>query len=290
MTDRLTPLIAAYRAENPPSAVDARALRTRILQAAARRDQSPARHLKWLVPVAATFLGSVALAATPVGRPFVTHLWSHLTALGAPDVLQHAAAARPAPLSAAPALTLAPHPDLPEGATPAASPVGPVATRPDRAPSIAAQPPAPARVHAGTAGPSGRELATRASAGTAARAELAPPAFTADPEPSVAAAPPPPLPPPVAPLAADLAAYQVAHRLHFASADYARALRAWDGYLERFPNGTFAPEARLNRGVCLARLGRTREARAQLRPMANDQAGSYATQARRLLEAMGGSD
>ena len=286
MSDWLTPLVDAYRAENLPSSLDARALRTRILQASARRDRSPVRHLKWLVPLAATFLGTVVLAATPVARPFVTHVWAHLAAFVGARPTSCAPAVRRAPLPPPPALTLAPHPDLPRAAT---VPLDEPAPAPPPAPPFVRESPRVApRASLGASAPSA--VAPRSSASTGAHSadrarsgDAAPSAVTAPP--AATAPPPPPVPSPDAALAPDLASYRVAHRLHFADGDYARALVAWNGYLSRFPNGTFAPEARLNRAVCLARLGRTADARTQLRSIAGGK-GSYGAQAQRLLDAM----
>jgi TolA-binding protein len=98
---------------------------------------------------------------------------------------------------------------------------------------------------------------------------------------------------PVAPHAApgipsaDLALYRRAHELHFDGADRARALAAWDGYLKAFPRGTFAPEARLNRAVCLARLGRTAEAEDALGEIERGRFGKHGRrQARKILSVL----
>jgi hypothetical protein len=78
-----------------------------------------------------------------------------------------------------------------------------------------------------------------------------------------------------------------AHRLHFIARDPAGALAAWDRYLAAFPNGRFAPEARYNRALTLARLGRNDEAQAALRPFADGVYGDYhRADARALLGAL----
>jgi hypothetical protein len=88
-------------------------------------------------------------------------------------------------------------------------------------------------------------------------------------------------------LDADVAAYSVAHRFHFVLADYERALKAWDGYLARFPNGTFAPEARNNRAVCLALVGEQQKARESLAAVASGRYGNDGRkQATELLKAL----
>ena len=85
-----------------------------------------------------------------------------------------------------------------------------------------------------------------------------------------------------APVASDeteeaaLTLYRTAHRLHFVDRDYASALGAWDDYLRAMPQGRLAVEARYNRALALARLGRDDEARAALTPFALGQVeGGY---------------
>lgn len=75
--------------------------------------------------------------------------------------------------------------------------------------------------------------------------------------------------------AAALAAYKAAHDAHFADGNCNAAILGYREYLERFPNGSFALEARYHRGLCLAQLGRAREARAVLQPFADGQYGDY---------------
>ncbi|HEX6274894.1 MAG TPA: hypothetical protein VFZ53_17750, partial [Polyangiaceae bacterium] len=84
----------------------------------------------------------------------------------------------------------------------------------------------------------------------------------------------------------DLAIYRRAHQLHFHGGAPASALRAWDAYLIAYPAGTFAPEARFNRAVCLLRLGRRAEAKAILEPIAESSFAYGRERARALLGAM----
>jgi hypothetical protein len=94
------------------------------------------------------------------------------------------------------------------------------------------------------------------------------------PETVAPVAPPPIALPPVAPPPGITAApavealYRSAHNLHFHGGDPAATLAAWDSYLAAEPDGRFAVEARYNRGLVLARLGRYAEARAALVPFA----------------------
>jgi hypothetical protein len=81
------------------------------------------------------------------------------------------------------------------------------------------------------------------------------------------------------------ARYIAAHRAHFVELDFSRALAAWDAYLVQAPDGRFAPEARYNRALCLARLGRHREASAALAPFAEAPAGSYRQEQASALRA-----
>jgi len=81
--------------------------------------------------------------------------------------------------------------------------------------------------------------------------------------------------------------YRAAHRLHFVDADMNGALAAWNRYLALAPNGPFAPEAKYNRAIALARLGRKSEAIAALRPFADGSFGDYRRdEARKLIDAL----
>jgi hypothetical protein len=87
---------------------------------------------------------------------------------------------------------------------------------------------------------------------------------------------------------AELHAYRHAHELHFVTQDCARAVPAWERYLALAPRGAFVAEARYNRGVCLARLGRADDARAALAPFAEGTAhGGYRQrESRALIDAL----
>jgi TolA-binding protein len=75
--------------------------------------------------------------------------------------------------------------------------------------------------------------------------------------------------------ASETLAYERAHHAHFFADAPATALAAWDKYLAAFPRGTFAPEARYNRALCLVRLGRTTAAAQALRPFASGRLSGY---------------
>jgi TolA-binding protein len=81
---------------------------------------------------------------------------------------------------------------------------------------------------------------------------------------------------PPAPRGADeRLAYERAHRDHFFRDTPAAALAAWDDYLAAYPRGTFAPEARYNRALCLTRLGRFAAAAEALRPFTTERFHGY---------------
>jgi hypothetical protein len=107
------------------------------------------------------------------------------------------------------------------------------------------------------------------------------PTAPAPPAPVVAREPPPRKAPSAEPAPAASAPdpthdlYRAAHRAHFVDQNPASALVAWDEYLRAAPNGRFAIEARYNRALCLARLGRGAEARAALEPFAAGKFNGY---------------
>ncbi len=84
-----------------------------------------------------------------------------------------------------------------------------------------------------------------------------------------------------------LAAYRAGHDAQFARGDCKSAVTAYQNYLTNYPGGSFAPEARYNRGVCLANLGRNAEARLALEPFAAGDYGTYRqTSAQALIDAL----
>ena len=297
MNDDLSPLIAAYRAENPGTALDARALRERVLTATWRRRRRRLRRAVWLLPIAAVLVGTGALAASAPARERVSRVLAELglvsPALSSPPSPHHVAVrARAATLGSAPSSNVpatavvafeAPSVTPSAAALPEAAGVSHsnLASSRSRSPSRGGPldtSRASAPVQASTPDASSRQVAAAAAepSDSAPEASAAPPASEPVDPPSRAAS---------AALAADIALYRAAHELHFSRSDYARALTAWDGYLARFPHGTFTPEARLNRAVCLARLGKTTEAENILRALAQSSDPYTRSRAARLLES-----
>jgi hypothetical protein len=70
-------------------------------------------------------------------------------------------------------------------------------------------------------------------------------------------------------------AYGRAHSAHFAEGAPERALAAWDDYLRLYPRGTFEPEARFNRAICLVRLHRFAQAERVLLSFSGGHFGAY---------------
>ena len=83
------------------------------------------------------------------------------------------------------------------------------------------------------------------------------------------------------------ALYRAAHHEQFAGGTPAQALLLWDRYLAVAPNGSMSPEARYNRAIALARLGRKGEAATALEPFARGEYGGYRrTEAESLIEVL----
>ncbi len=79
--------------------------------------------------------------------------------------------------------------------------------------------------------------------------------------------------------------YATAHAAHFVAHDPDQALAAWNIYLQRYPHGSFEPEARFNRAICLVRLRQFEAAATALAPFAAGRFGGYRrAEAQRLLD------
>jgi hypothetical protein len=272
--DVLSSFVDAYRTEHSARSVDRRALRQRVVAAAGRRRVRRTERLRLLLSFAATFAGSVALAASPPLRDHVRDAFSFVRSgvPGRTDVGARSLPKRGTRLAVAPP---APLPPLVSAPTAALAPVAPaevlsVAELPVAPPPVTLVSP---RVARSRAEPSPRSVPvaippSNAGLPVGALGSVAPPATASLPN-------------------ADLALYRRAHELHFGSADRTLALGAWDAYLKAFPRGTFAPEARLNRAVCLAKLGRKAEAEGVLVEIERGRFGTEGRrQARKILGAL----
>ncbi len=254
--DVLSRAARALREETAGDDESARFTRSRIM--ASVHDERVKRRTRWafLLPIAATFIAASAYgAATGTTR----------------QAFEVVARALGMKRSSSPATTLT----TPRSREPAkpfapAEPSPPVAAPGIEAPPAAPEPPPSPEPPAAAA------LADKPAATGAKTSAVAPPS-TNLPGVGGAAADP----------TFDL--YRAAHETHFVGRDYARALSAWDAYLRAAPNGTFAPEARYNRALCLVRLHRNDEARAALQPFAAGNYGTYRrADAEKLLSALPG--
>jgi hypothetical protein len=261
--DLLDRSVQAYRAEYRGSALDTRAIRRDILVRAGARRRKKLALTGVALPVAATFFVSAAVAASHVGFPRLEDVerWFGVARLDAsahvptPERLPGAPPERhvaPPPVTA-PALDVEAPSEPPRNAEPAPAPSR--LRSPVKSSRLRADGPERRSSSVATVEPSPRASAT-----------------VADTRPNL--------------LAQDLAAYQRAHRLHFHGGDPAAALDGWNAYLTQYPAGTFAPEARFNRAVCLLRLGRRNEARQILAPIAESRFAYGRERARALLTAM----
>jgi hypothetical protein len=143
-----------------------------------------------------------------------------------------------------------------------------------------APPPAPRRIQAMVAVPTPAPLPETAPPPAPIAPLPAPIALVPHPAHRVSAATPTPT---------VEALYRTAHNLHFHGGDPATTLAAWDAYLAAEPTGTFAVEARYNRALLLARLGRYAEARAALLPFARgtvDPPGYRQAEAEQLVDRL----
>jgi len=75
--------------------------------------------------------------------------------------------------------------------------------------------------------------------------------------------------------AQELDAYQAAHDAHFKTQDYRIAQMLWLQYLQSFPNGRLAPEAKYNRAVALLRLGDQEQANREFQQLLQESRLAY---------------
>lgn len=260
--DLLDRSVQAYRAEYRGSTLDTRAIRRDILVRAGARRRKKLALTGVALPVAATFFVSAAVAASHAGFPRFEDVerWFGVDRIDASAQL--------------------PTPERLPGAPPERQVAPPPITVPELAVEAPSEPP---RIPEPAPAPSGVPLARKSRPLPESQERRSDAVATVEPSPraSVTVADTRPNL-----LAQDLAAYQRAHRLHFHGGDPAAALDAWNGYLAHYPAGTFAPEARFNRAVCLLRLGRRTEARQILTPIAESRFAYGRERARALLTAM----
>jgi len=274
----------------------ARALRETADESAARPDETRARvmrslqaqrarrltAIRYLVPLAAVFIGSVAWASATHRMPDAWYEVAAELGLAKQDAPEEPPATAPR-AARAPAPATPEAPETPQTEPPAADISAPAPQAIAEAPEAAPNPPAPPppappkdkdpRVSSAPAAPTARVVATPEPPAEEPPAE----------EPAAAKAP--------APVDPDAhALYQAAHRAHFAEGNPSAAFAAWNAYLAAAPRGRFAVEAHYNRALCLVRLGRTDEAKKALEPFAAGSFGGYRqAEAQKLLDAMSGS-
>lgn len=93
--------------------------------------------------------------------------------------------------------------------------------------------------------------------------------------------------PPRESMALELRLYREAREAFMNGGENARVLKLWDRYLAEFPAGTFVPEARFSRAVCLLRLGHKSQAKSELEVFSNG-SGYRKREAQELLSTLRG--
>lgn len=282
--------IGALRAHGKAQPEDVKRVKRRVIESLSRAPAKPRRVATWVFPIAAVLAATTALAASGKLRVIVEALTTtepspnedgrgtrivDAPRKGAAGQPSSEPSAPPPPPSPLPEAKSEPEVDAPTPPSPPA-PTGqnePLVSPPTAhpSPSFRATPPSrTAPSTAASASPTPSSPSSTGSATTSTSGSGAPVASAPDPERLA------------------LVTYKTAHALHFSSRDYAAALPAWDEYLAKYPNGTLAHEARYNRAICLATLGRTAEAATALQPFARGAVanGYRQSEARALLDAM----
>jgi hypothetical protein len=293
--DFLRQAAAALREEHDGKHPNPQATRQRILAAAAKRESARRRTVILAMPLAATFVLFAAWAgATGRISSIVQAVESTFSGASQEDRTEKSRVAAGG------------GPGEKAGTTGGATPSAPAETPEAPAPEASANlepptPPSPAETApvvepAPKAAPSGGAPRTTASAhadkGQRHDEPIAAQAPTRD---GIPAFPSSGSTDPAVPSAIanepGAALYMTAHQVHFVEKDPARAVQAWDAYLQAAPNGRFAPEARYNRAIMLVRLGRREDAIRELRPFADGTYGSYRqADARALINALESPD
>lgn len=200
------------------------------------------RPIPWLIPLFAIFIGAGALAAKDHGAERFAELLARLRGSD----------------SAPTELPRRPPPDAKSGATPHVSEPTTVAKTESAFVTLDALPVAASRVTA-----TDRPLALPRVAAANRLLERRPTPAPAD------------LPASEQGIAEQLALYRAAHDLYFRRGSFARAVEAFQAYLDAYPEGALSIEARFNEGACLTRLGRRHEAVRFLQPFADGTHGEY---------------
>jgi hypothetical protein len=263
MKDDLLRAAARALAEETSGASEADKLtRARVLASLHQSRVKRRTRMAFVLPLAASFAAATAWGTVDGRAPAlvrsVVELLGFRAAPKAPELESGKARTRAVPLNRA---------SRPTSASDLAPP-----SPPSSAPTPGAN---AAPLAAGTRGPSsGEAVATGSTSETASKGTAVAKASSARERAAVDPS-----------LAHNHALYLAAHRAHFVDHDFARAVVAWDAYLSAAPKGQFAPEARYNRALCLARLGRNAEASAALSPFAEAPLGGYRKQEASALRA-----
>jgi hypothetical protein len=238
---RLHALLDGFRTETAHRSRDARILRARVLEKLETRRRRR-RPILWLIPLFAVFIGAGALAAKGRGTETFAELLSRLRARD------------PAPTESRPR---------------------PPAAAKSRATPRVSEPTTSTKTE--SAFVTLDELPVAASRITATDRPVAAPGVAATDRVLARRPRPAPADLPVREqgTAEQLALYRVAHDLYFRHGSFARAVEAFQAYLDAYPGGVLSLEARFNEGACLARLGRKHEAVRFLQPFADGTHGEY---------------
>ena len=288
--DNLDRAVRALRETSETPAADVARTRTRVLETLQRGERRGRRTFWVLLPIAAVLAASTALAKN---TDAVRRAWTSVAETigivtpspAPPPVPKRGLAARTgAGVEAAEGALAVPSGEVvalpaPAEPTPSTAPEIETGALDNAAPSLAKEPSS----HSSREAPPPPNRSRRANVAeqVAAPAVANPPPETAEPQVPAALSP-------NEGEAAALKLYKHAYRLHFTEQRYAAALAAWDEYLRAAPAGRLVVEARYNRAIALARLGRRAEAEAALTPFARGEvSGGYrAREARELLDAL----
>lgn len=256
MNDPLDEMIRAARSpvERPSDDDIAERTRARLMATARARSRKRIRLTTVLLPIAATFLATVAWAAATGRLPALPALFGGDTSVSTGGSSTRGPSRETSVLARS---EVSPTPSASEvvraeSATPPSDTSTMVPSIAPTASALSDIDPAPS-THASASAPS-------ASAVTSSSA-------SAQEDPAEAL-------------------YREAHALHFRGGSPALAVAAWDRYITAAPRGRFVSEAQYNRALALLRAGRKAEGLSALRPFATGAYGSYRRdEAKQILEA-----